>query len=285
MKKLCIFPGQGSQHVGMGESLFKRYPHLVSAASDVLGYNVAEKCLCATWKELSQTDVTQPLLYIVSTLSYLAHVEETGVVPDFLAGHSLGEYTALFAAGSFDYITGLKLVKERGRLMAEEKGGKMFAVLGISAQDVVSVLAKSGLSELTIANYNGYTQTVIAGYHDDYAALEKEFSAAGADSVIPLKVSACFHTQHMRVVADKFKAYLTNYRLSSPKISVVANFTAQPYKGDDVQDILCQQIYSPVLWLQSMQYLLPIVKDSWVEVGPGDVLSKLLANQSSAKVL
>lgn len=276
MKKLCMFPGQGSQYVGMGEQLFQRYPHLTRAASEVLGYDIAEKCLNATPLTLSQTDITQPLLYVVSTLSYLSHVEETGIVPDYLAGHSLGEYAALFAAGSFDFITGLELVKERGRLMAAENGGNMYAVLGISAQDVVSALADGGITQLTVANYNGYSQTVIAGYDDDYKRLQNACEAAGAASVIPLKVSACFHTQHMRKIAEKFKDFLSRYRLSTPKIPVIANLTAHPYQpDDDMKNILCQQIYSPVLWLQTMEYLLPIVNEQWVEVGPGDVLSKI----------
>lgn len=279
MTRLCMFPGQGSQFKGMGEDVFTCYPHLVSAASEVLDYDVKDMCLRSSPEQLSNTAVTQPLLYVVNALSYLRHVETTGIVPEYLAGHSLGEYAALFAAGSFDFITGLNLVAERGRLMSRIKGGAMYAIIGISSEDVVGVLAAEKNGELTIANYNSHTQTVIAGIIDNGDHLTEQFYAAGATSVVKLGVSACFHTLHMRDIADQYRQYLKRYRFSEPKIPVISNLTAHPYQpDDDIEDILVKQIYSPVLWLQSMEYLLPKVKGEWVEVGPGKVLSNLVGH-------
>lgn len=277
MARLCMFPGQGAQCKGMGEGLFTQFPHLVEASSDLLGYDVEQLCLNASAEDLSKTQITQPLLYVVNALSYLKHVEETGVVPDYLAGHSLGEYSALFAAGCFDFFTGLELVKERGRLMSAVTGGSMYAIIGIPSEDAVAVLAANGHDELTIANYNSYLQTVIGGYSDDDEALKESFLKAGAAAVVKLNVSACFHTLHMRDAADQYHRFLTKYRFSSPKIPVIANVTGLPYQpNDDIPSMLVKQIYSPVLWLQSMQYLLPMIDDQWAEVGPGRVLSNLM---------
>jgi malonyl CoA-acyl carrier protein transacylase len=278
MTNLCIFPGQGSQTPGMGKALFNRYPHLARNASDCLGYDIREKCLSAATTELAETRITQPLLYVVSALSYLSHVEDTGSVPEYLAGHSVGEYTALFAAGCFDFISGLEIVAERGQLMSEVSGGVMFAVLGLTPEEIVQHLNKLSYDQLTITNYNGYAQTVIAGYCDDTNKLQKNLFSAGADNVIQLKVSGCFHTHHMKSAAEKLASFLSRYRLSAPKIEVIANLTGRPYlKNDDVAAILVKQVYSPVLWLQSMEYILPKI-DSWKEIGPGGVLTGIVSN-------
>ncbi|WP_428239491.1 ACP S-malonyltransferase [Gynuella sp.] len=212
----------------------------------------------------------------MSALSYLRHVEETGVVPEYLAGHSLGEYVALFAAGCFDFMSGLEIVAERGRLMSEVSGGSMFAIVGLLPEDIIDQLNRLAFDQLTIANYNDHSQTVIAGYCQDSQKLQDSLCAAGAKHVIPLKVSACFHTHYMKSTAEQLAAFLSRYRLSSPRIKVIANLTGQPYKpSDDVADMLVKQVYSPVLWLQSMEYVLPKA-ESWSELGPGKVLTGIV---------
>ncbi|ACR11036.1 ACP S-malonyltransferase [Teredinibacter turnerae] len=282
MTELCLFPGQGSQAPGMGEALFARYPHLTDSASDCLGFDVKDKCMNSSASELSKTQVTQPLLYVVGALSYLKHVEETGVVPDYLAGHSLGEYVALFAAGCFDFISGLEIVAERGRLMSEVSGGIMFAVLGLPADAIVRQLDKLNFDQLTIANYNEYTQTVIAGYCENPRLLQEELIAAGAANVVQLNVSACFHTHFMKPTAEKLAQFLNRYRLSQPKIKVIANLTGMAYrKEDNVAEMLVKQVYSPVLWLQSMEAVLPKV-ESWQELGSGTVLTGIVTRIQDA---
>ena len=136
-----LFPGQGSQHVGMGAELFKRYPQLVEQADEVLGYSIKTLCLEDPRSELSQTQFTQPALFIVNALSYLARIDDGEAQPDFVAGHSLGEYDALFAAGVVDFEQGLRLVQRRGALMSQVRGGGMAAVVGLDEQGVLDVIA------------------------------------------------------------------------------------------------------------------------------------------------
>jgi len=158
-----LFPGQGSQHVGMGNDLFSLFPRELAAAQALLGYSVEELCLRdSPAGALQNTAFTQPALYVVSALTYLRKLRQTGRQPDFAAGHSLGEYTALFAAGVFDFQTGLKLVQRRGALMARVSGGAMAAVIGLPSDRIAAVLAAERLESVDIANMNSPDQTVVS---------------------------------------------------------------------------------------------------------------------------
>ncbi len=162
-----IFPGQGSQVKGMGGNLFNEFRELTAQADDILGYSIKELCMEDPNSTLGQTQYTQPALFVVSALSYLKRIKETGRKPDFVAGHSLGEYNALFAAGAFDFETGLKLVKKRGELMSLATGGSMAVVLGITEENIVEVLEQNGLYSIDIANVNSPYQVAISGLKED----------------------------------------------------------------------------------------------------------------------
>ncbi len=275
MAKVFVFPGQGSQHVGMGRDLFSAFPQLIEQADSLLGYSISELCLEDKDKQLRQTQYTQPALYIVNALSYLRKIEEEGVKPDFVAGHSLGEYNALFAAGAFDFITGLKLVQKRGELMGEVSQSSMAAVVGLSADKVRQIIAQE-FSTLEVANLNTRTQIVIAGGTEEINSAGDVFQKAGGRYVI-LNVSAAFHSNYMSKVKEKFSRFIANFSFASLKIPVISNYTAQPYQDEETAQNLIEQITASVRWQESMEYLLRQAEPEFEEVGPKKVLTGLLA--------
>ena len=194
MTKIYVFPGQGSQSPGMGGELFDQFPELVKQTDEVLGCSIKDLCLNDPDKRLGQTDYTQPALYIVNALTYLSKTENSDLRPDFVAGHSLGEYNALFAAGVFDFITGLKLVQRRGQIMVKVTGGGMAAVIGMQPDKIKQVLKDASFESIDIANLNSPKQTVISGRKEDIDAVKTVFEDAGVRLFIPLKVSGAFHS-------------------------------------------------------------------------------------------
>lgn len=270
-----IFPGQGSQSVGMGSALFPAFPDLVALADQVLGYSITQLCL-EGGDQLNNTAYTQPALYVVSALSYLKKVQETGEKPDYVAGHSLGEYNALFAAGVFDFATGLKLVQKRGELMNKASGGSMAAVVGLKSDNVNDVLDKNNLTNITIANYNSNTQLVLTGPKEEIIAAQPIFEKAGAMMFIPLKVSGAFHSQYMGEAQQQFADFLQKFTLSAPLIPVIANINAQPYQSDQLYTNLAEQITHSVQWVKTIEYLMAQGETIFEEVGPGAVLTGLV---------
>src|SRR5262245_36161344 len=211
MSIACIFPGQGSQSKGMGAGLFERYPEWIAEADAILGYSIRELCQEDPRSELALTEFTQPALFVVNALSYRARRDEGRPSPAFLAGHSLGEYNALLAAGVVDFAAGVKMVKQRGQLMARVHGGGMTAVIGLEPEKIEALLASSDAGRrLDVANFNSFEQTVIAGAKDDLSAVKPEFKEAGA-RLIPLNVSAPFHSRYMRDVQTEFTAFLETF--------------------------------------------------------------------------
>ena len=271
------FPGQGSQAKGMGKELFDKYPDLVAKADKILGYSIKELCLDDPENKLGNTLYTQPALYTVNALSYLDEVEKRGQEPDYLAGHSLGEFNALLAAGCFDFEAGLKLVKKRGELMSQVKDGAMAAIVNSNKEQIEQVLLDNNLNNIDLANYNSPTQIVISGAEDEIAAAKSIFSF---DRVLfyPLNTSGAFHSRFMKEAQDKFRAYAKRFKYADPKIPVISNVTAKPYGKDELLTNLPNQIASTVLWSDSVQYLLSIDKDiEFQEAGHGNVLTKLVA--------
>lgn len=271
-----LFPGQGSQRVGMGEDVFSLFPELVQAADDVLGYSIVELCLHDPQKKLNQTQITQPVLYVVNCLSYLKFLQDGKAKPDYLAGHSLGEYSALFAAGVFDFVDGLQLVRKRGELMSQVQGGGMAAVLGLSSETVNAVLANSQWHDLSIANFNSYTQQVISG---PLALIEKAKNAfidVGASFYVPLAVQGAFHSPFMYQSRLQFAEFLQGFQFAPPQIPVISNTKAIPYEAETIRDELALQIDHPVQWLQTIQYLLLRNQTDFEEIGPGNVLFNLM---------
>jgi malonyl CoA-acyl carrier protein transacylase len=278
MSIACLFPGQGSQSKGMGAGLFDRYRDWTSVADEVLGYSIRELSLEDPRDELGQTAFTQPALFVVNAMSYRARVDQGLAPPAFVAGNSLGEYNALVAAGVFDFANGLRMVRERAALMGQVTGGAMMAVIGLPAARIEAVLAESVEGRrVDIANFNSPEQIVLAGLRDDLAAVERALKGAGARACIVLKVSAAFHSRYMHEPMRRFKSFLENFTFGPASIPVVANLTGLPYAPDVVRDTLADQIGHSVRWLDSMRFLLSQGVTDFEEVGPGTVLTKLVA--------
>lgn len=274
----CLFPGQGSQSKGMGAPLFDRFADWTAQADAILGYSIRELCVDDPRGELGLTQFTQPALFVVNAMTYRARMEDGGAAPDYAAGHSLGEYNALLAAGAFDFATGLTMVQRRGALMGQVRGGGMAAVIGLEPRRIEDVLAQSEAGRrLDVANFNSFDQTVIAGPTADIAEVKPSFDAAGARAFIALKVSAPFHSRYMKDAQAEFGAFLAGFSFAAPGVPVVANATGTLYPPDAVRDTLARQIGSAVLWLDSMIFLLDRGVTDFEEVGPGSVLAKLIA--------
>lgn len=273
------FPGQGSQQRGMGQELFelKEYYAAEKEIDALLGYSMRRLCLENPEDRLKNTQYTQPSLYVVNSL-YLFKAVIDGTRPTHVAGHSLGEYNALLAAGVFDFMTGLRLVKKRGELMAQVRDGGMAAVVGTSRRRLEAVIKDTGFNAVEVANFNSPKQIVISGPLADLERLGPLLEQAGAGTYVPLPVSAAFHSRFMASCAESFAQFLRPFTFSAPKIPVVANVTAQPYPADSeaIKALLVRQITHPVQWSQSVRYLLAHGVKDLREIGPGNVLTRLV---------
>jgi malonyl CoA-acyl carrier protein transacylase len=279
-----MFPGQGSQSVGMGADLFDRFPDWTAAADAVLGYSIRVLCLRDPAGELGITTFTQPALFVVNAMTFRVRVEDGLETPAFVAGHSLGEYNALVAARVFDFETGLRLVQRRGQIMGAVRGGGMAAVIGMDPQGIQALLDASDAGQrLDIANYNSFEQTVIAGATADIDAVRPAFEAAGVRAFIPLNVSAPFHSRYMQPAQAEFGRFLSQFSLAPPAVPVISNATAQPYQANAMTETLARQIGQSVRWLDSMLYLIDQGATTFEEVGPGKVLAKLIAQIRKGK--
>ncbi len=276
MAKIYVFPGQGSQKAGMGGDLFNEFPQHTAQASEILGYSLQELCGPDTRQELNRTEFTQPALFIVNALAFLKKIQATDALPDFAAGHSLGEYNALFAAGVFDFETGVRLVQKRGLLMSHATGGGMAAVLGLKEDQVKEILRRNELSDLDIANLNAPQQVVISGPADRVQAAKGAFEQAGARKFVPLRVSGAFHSRYMAAARNEFEHFLCGFKFVPPKIRVISNVHARPYQSGEVIRNLADQITSPVRWVESIQFFLRQPNPEFDEIGPGTVLTSLI---------
>jgi malonyl CoA-acyl carrier protein transacylase len=272
--KTYLFPGQGSQHTGMGENLFDTFPDITATADAILGYSIKELCLQDPNRQLALTQYTQPALYVVNALAYRQQLKDTGEQPDFVAGHSLGEYNALESAGAIRFEDGLKLVKKRGELMSTAPKGAMAAIIGLPADKIGGILADNGLTSIDIANYNAHTQTIISGLEADIQNAQTYFEQEQA-MFIPLNVSGAFHSRYMQPIQNEFNRFLDSFTFAAPKIPVIANIHALPYQSDNIVRNLANQLTHSVRWLDSMHFLLQQGDMEFIELGPGDVLTKL----------
>ncbi len=272
MSKIIVFPGQGSQAIGMGNALFDEFPDKIQLADNILGYSVKNLCLEDKDGTLISTEFTQPALYVVNHLSYLAG----GFKPDYLAGHSLGEFNALTAAGVFDFETGLKLVQKRGQLMAEAPSGGMAAVLGLSEDKVNEVLSRLPDNNIDLANINSPTQLIISGPKEAIASAEEAFKNAGAKRYIVLNVSGAFHSRYMEGPKKESSSSLDQFTFNAPQIPVIANVTAEPYVEEDIKKTITDQLTGSVKWLQTIKTLASGSTPEFEEVGPGKVLTGLI---------
>jgi trans-AT polyketide synthase/acyltransferase/oxidoreductase domain-containing protein len=274
MGTVWMFPGQGAQRRGMGAEVLDRYPALCRQADEILGYAVRDVCLDGAPPGLRDTRAVQPVLFVVNALAYLAYREDHPE-PDYLAGHSLGEYDALFAAGCFDFATGVRLVQRRGELMAEAAGGGMLAVLGLDPDGLADLLRGAGLDGIDLANRNSGRQVVLSGPDADLRLAREAIEGAGSARCVPLRVSAPFHSRYMAPAAASFGEFLRGFTFAPPRIPVIANTTGRPYPADGVADLLRRQIDSPVRWWESLTYLRARGVDRAVELGPGQILTDL----------
>jgi malonyl CoA-acyl carrier protein transacylase len=275
MTTVFMFPGQGSQATGMGAELFERYPDMIAEADAILGYSMKELCLENPDGKLNSTDYTQPALYIVNALSFLAKVEDEDIAPDFVIGHSLGEYDALYAAGAIDFATGLKLVQKRGALMSAASGGGMAAILGMDGDAVTRALDELGADSVDVANFNSPSQTVISGLKADIETFAPQMKEKGAKRVVILRVSGAFHSRYMKPAAEEFESFLAGFSFGSLNVPCIANCSAEPYTDESIASNLISQIYTSVRWIDTIKGLREKGADTFVEVGPGTVLSGL----------
>jgi trans-AT polyketide synthase/acyltransferase/oxidoreductase domain-containing protein len=259
----------------MGADLFERFSGLLAEADAILGYSIKKICLENPDGMLNRTDYTQPALYIVDVLSFLARIEDEKMRPDFVIGHSLGEYAALYAAGAFDFATGLKLVQKRGALMNAATGGGMAAILGMDGDAVAAALAELGADSIDVANFNSPGQTVISGLKADIEAFAPKLKEKGAKRVVILPVSGAFHSRYMKPAAKEFEAFMAGFSFTHLKVPCIANCSAEPYTDDSIAANLVKQVYSSVRWVDTIKGLRALGADTFVEVGPGTVLSGL----------
>jgi malonyl CoA-acyl carrier protein transacylase len=273
--KTYMFPGQGAQARGMGSELFDAFPDLTAQADAILGYSIRELCLDDPRSELNKTQFTQPAMFVVNAMSYLRKLGDAGE-PDYVAGHSLGEFNALLAAEVFDFETGLRLVKKRGELMGQIVGGAMAAVLNASREELEDIVTTHGLANVDLANYNSPTQIVISGAAEDVAKVQHCLKPGM--SFFPLKTSGPFHSRFMRPAQEAFSEFLKSFELAAPRFPVISNVTARPHAADALASTLANQIASTVRWTDSIQYLLDLHGGDmrFEEIGPGQILTKLL---------
>lgn len=277
-----VFPGQGSQSVGMGKSLYEtsqKAKEIFDKADEVLGRSISKLCFEGPEEDLKQTINTQPAILVTSIAALEALKEKTNIVPDCVAGHSLGEYGAYYAAGAVDFPTAMKLIDKRAREMnaaAESTKGSMTAVIGMDKDAIVDIISKiEGV--ISVANYNSPAQIVITGEAESVEKANFALKEAGAKRVIPLPVSGGFHSRLMEEASVKFSEILDDCEIKDAKIPVYTNVDAEPTTSAiRFKAKMTAQIYSSVMWTQTIEKMAADGVDTIVEIGPGKVLAGLV---------
>lgn len=278
-----IFPGQGSQYPGMGQQIVEAFDEarqVFDEADEALGFSLSQLCFKGSKEDLSLTENTQPAILTTSIALYRV-LESMGKRPDFVAGHSLGEYSALVAAGSLSFSDAVRLVRERGRLMqmAVPVGeGAMSAILGLQLNEVKEICQQAAQGEVVSpANVNSPAQIVIAGHQEAVARADILAQKCGAKRVLPLAVSAPFHCELMKPAEIGLAKLLRQTNLDNLAFPLVNNVEAQVVtSGEEARNGLIKQVSSAVLWTSCVQVLVEAGVSKFVEVGPGKILSGLV---------
>jgi [acyl-carrier-protein] S-malonyltransferase len=287
-KVAYVFPGQGSQSTGMGLDLYNSYPsakEVFDGADASLGFSLSHLCFEGPEEELKQTHNVQPAILVVS-IACLKALEEATIAnfpsPTFVAGHSLGEYTALVAAGALGLTDAVLLVRERGRLMYEaglKNPGSMLAVIGLDEETVKDISSHSGAE---ISNINCPGQIVVSGTAQALAEADKLARTRGARVLIPLRVSGAFHSALIEPVLAEFSRIVSNVRFQPPVIPVISNVTARPLPDvDSIKEELVKQLRNCIQWQRSVEYMMHSGVTTFYEIGPGRVLTGLIRRINS----
>lgn len=279
-----VFPGQGSQSQGMQADLAAAYEEIADSyaeASDILGYDLYQLVMDGPAERLGETVITQPAMLTAGYAAWRVWQTAGGKVPTLMAGHSLGEYTALVCAGAVSFADALRVVKTRAELMQQAVppgAGAMAAILGLDDATMIAVCREAAAHGVADAvNFNAPGQVVIAGDAAAIAAAIKLAKAQGARRALMLPVSVPAHSALMRAAGDALKDALAAAHFTRPAITVIAASDAKPYlDGNDIRDRLARQVYSPVQWVTAVEVLIETGADAIIECGPGKVLSGLL---------
>ena len=281
VKKIAfLFPGQGAQSVGMGKDLYENFAAAKSVydtADSTLGKSISTICFEGPEEDLKQTVNTQPSIVTTSIAALEALKSELNITPDFVAGHSLGEYCAMYTAGVMSLETTLKAIQKRADLMGATKGGSMAAVLNATDEQLKAGLEEgSKVGYVDVANYNSPVQVVITGDSDAVKATSDYLLANGVRRVVPLAVSGAFHSKYMENAGKEFASFVSELELNDAKMPVITNVdAAETLKADDFKSKMPKQISSSVHWTQTIQKMVEEGVDTFVEIGPGKVLAGL----------